>query len=383
MLGAVLAAGPAPAAPFVPADDALVLDRLPDREDAAGEALRRALAADPHNVDAVLALARHDIERAQRLADPRWLGRAEAAMRPLLATAEPPPKVVLLHAVVLQSNHDFAASLTALGQVLAAEPRNGQAWLTRASIEQVGADYRAALADCGHFAALLAGLAADTCTAGVMALTGRAPLALRALTISLRENAAAPAPVRLWAATLAAETAAWLDDASAERRFVDALAIDAADPYLLGAWTDWLLDHARHQDVIRLLAGATRIDPLLLRLALAEQALGRPEAAAHIADLAARFETSRLRGDTVHRREEARFRLQLQHDPQAAVALAAANWTVQREPADALVLLQAALAAGKPAAAAPVLAWLRDNRVQNVRLAALAAQLAASAGTGG
>ncbi len=82
-----------------------------------------------------------------------------------------------------------------------------------------------------------------------------------------------------------------------------------------------------------------------------------------------------MRGDTVHRREEARFTLDLLHQPDRALDLARANWDVQREPADARILLETALAAGHPDAAAPALAWQRDNHVQDARLDALAARL--------
>ncbi len=196
-----------------------------------------------------------------------------------------------------------------------------------------------------------------------MSLTGHAPLALRAITISLEQNAeevrASPS-TGVWAKTMAAETAERLNDPSAERRYRDALAIDSTDPYLLGAWSDWLLDQNRPQEVMALLQDRTRIDPLLLR------------ASGHVADLETRFEASRLRGDTVHRREEARFALSLQHRPAKALQLARANWDVQREPADARILLEAANAAGQPAAADPVRAWMRDNGVEDDRLSTLA-----------
>jgi len=56
--------------------------------------------------------------------------------------------------------------------------------------------------------------------------------------------------------------------------------------------------------------------------------------------------------------------------------LATENWNVHREPWDARVYLEAALAAGDAGGARPVLDWLRDNRVQDVKLAALARQAA-------
>ena len=376
----VLAAGNARATPFVPARDDVVLEVLPDAAINRANGLRsrqRALADNPHDLKLALDVARADLALSRSLGDPRYLGRAQAALAPWPAASHK-PDVLLLRAIIAESNHDFDGALTMLAEVLARDPRNTQAWLTRAAIYQAQADYRAALKDCGQFATFILGLAPDVCTASAMSLTGHAPLALRAVTLSLQVNAseAAREPgVALWAMTLAAETAARLDDPEAAPWFARALAVDAADPYLLGAWSDWLLDHQRPREVITLLAAYTRIDPLLLRLALAEQAVGDKALAGHIADLSARFEASRLRGDTVHRREEARFTLELLHQPDRALDLARANWSVQREPADARILMETALAAGHPDEAVPALAWQRDNHVQDARLDVMAARL--------
>ena len=372
---------PAQAIPTIPPTDETILEHLPGALDPAVRAARKldaALAVDPGNLALALQVVRADLDRARALGDPRYIGRAEAALARWPEAANTPIQIVLLRAIMLQSNHDFPASLAALGQVLAADRMNLQARLTRAAVYQVQARYADALADCGQVATSTIGLVPDICIASVMSVSGHARLALHAAMLSLSVNKAeagkAPGEA-LWALTLAAETAARLgDDDAAQSRFAQALAIDPNDPYLLGAWADWLLDHKRPQDVIGLLAGKTRIDPLLLRLALAEQALGAQAAAGHVGDLAARFEASRLRGDTVHRREEARFELALRHDAPRALRLARDNWDVQREPADARILLEAALAAGQTEAASPALDWLARNHVEDVMISALATQ---------
>ena len=121
-----------------------------------------------------------------------------------------------------------------------------------------------------------------------------------------------------------------------------------------------------------LVAGRTDNDNLLLRLVLAETATGDRGAGAHVELLAARHDASRLRGDTVHRREEARFVLGVKRDARGALALALGNWEVQREPWDLRVLLAAALAAKDPAAAAPALAFLDESHLEDVRIRAIA-----------
>jgi hypothetical protein len=128
--------------------------------------------------------------------------------------------------------------------------------------------------------------------------------------------------------------------------------------------------------VVDLLKRQIRADGLLLRLTLAEQALHAPAAGAHADALKARFSASRIRGDRLHRREEARFTLHVLKQPHDALRLSQENWAVHREPWDARIYLEAALAARNPGATRPVLDWLRENRVQDVKLASLAEEAA-------
>jgi hypothetical protein len=114
---------------------------------------------------------------------------------------------------------------------------------------------------------------------------------------------------------------------------------------------------------------------LLLRAALAAQRLGRAEADALASALRARFALNRLRGDAVHRREEARLALATPDGAQRALALARENFAEQREPWDARLLLEAALAAAAPHAATPALDWLRESGFEAPALGALRARL--------
>jgi hypothetical protein len=181
---------------------------------------------------------------------------------------------------------------------------------------------------------------------------------------------------RIWITTILAETTARTGAIrDAEQSFAEAFTVGIKDQYLLGAYADFLLDQHRYQDVISLLRSETRADGLLLRLVLAEQALKLPTLQNHTDELAARFAAGRDRGTTVHVREEARFILTLQHDAHRALPLAQANWNVQREPADARILLESALAAGNRSAAQPVLDWLNRNHVEDFRLHQLAKQI--------
>jgi hypothetical protein len=211
-------------------------------------------------------------------------------------------------------------------------------------------------------------------------LDSRARDGYRLLQEALSRSPGAEPLLRVWALTILAELAAQLgDSAAAEKRFREALTFERRDPYLLGAYADFLLDEDRPAEVLELLDGESRIDPLLLRLTLAERRLGVAGLDEHVALMQARFDAARRRGDSMHLREEARFTLDLLDRPPRAVELALENWATQREPSDARILLEAAVAAQDPAAAQPVLDWLARTGLQHVRLQALVDQLAEAA----
>jgi predicted Zn-dependent protease len=195
---------------------------------------------------------------------------------------------------------------------------------------------------------------------------------------ALETHSAANRSERIWAFTVLGETAARLGHATeAEELFKRALELEGSDAYLKSAYADLLLDEGRNQEAAALLKGESRADGLLLRLALAESQLKSQPASLelHIQTLRALFEAGHLRGDFVHQREEARFALRLLGEPRKALRLAQENWRVQREPADARILLESALAARDPAAAQSVLEFMRTSRLQDVHLTALAMKM--------
>jgi len=234
--------------------------------------------------------------------------------------------------------------------------------------------YGEARADCARIARLTLPLVTTACAAAPASLSGEAEPAYRSLALALARQPDADAALREWALTLSAEIA-WRrgDQAAADAQFRDALALDARDPYLLAAYSDFLLEHGRAAEVIALVKDYGRNDSLLLRLALAEARLPEMHAAyeAHRADLAARFDAARRRGDSLHRREEARYTLAIAGDTRAALELARANWQVQKEPADLRILIEAALAARDARTLEEARAWVASQKLEDAALTAL------------
>ena len=372
-LALLLFCGTVGAAPYLPDNDTIVLERLPEQADPSLKALKRiraALRANPSNLDVAAPVAKRAIEAARVTGDPRFLGQAQAALAPWWTMRDPPVPALLLRATVKQSQHDFVGALADLDRLIAIAPADGQARLTRATVLTVIGQYDNARRDCASLRALTSPLTVAACDAAPASLSGDAENAYHDLTLSLERPREAPA-VREWGETLAAEIAARRGDfVAAEIHFQAALALDPRDAYLRAAYADFLIDQGRPRDALPLVRDETKNDSLLLRLALVEQTLPDERAAfdRHRNDLATRFEAARARGDSLHRREEARFRLAIENDARAALGLARENWNVQREPADLRVLRQAARAAGDIAAISIVDNWIAANHTQDVAL---------------
>ena len=381
----VLFAQQAIAAPYIPAKGNDVLERLPRRNDPAQQELQRLrvqLAANPNNLALATAVARHHIATARSKTDPRYFGYAQAALAPWWAMPAPPNEVRLLRATLLQSTHHFPEAMRDLDAIVEAEPRNAQAWLTRATVQTVRGDYAAATASCARLSGITTQLVSNTCIASIGGMTGRAVASESLLELTLRRNTDAEPGMQVWVLTLLGEMAERRGDAAtAEARYTRALALDPKDSYLVGAYADFLLDQKRPADVIRLVKDQTRIDGLLLRHALALKQLPDQQAALKNADaeLKARFSAAMQRGDTVHQREQARYALHVRGERKNALVLAQKNWAVQKESADMRVLLEAALKAGDRRAAEPVLDWVAANKVEDVALQRLVKQLAGGA----
>ena len=366
----------AAAAPFVPADDAQVLERLPASNTPAFrelKSLRAAAAAAPGDLARASALATAYVRASRVEGDPRFLGYAESALGPWWKDPAAPTVVLLLRATIRQSRHEFDAAVADLDRVLQRSPANAQALLTRATVLTVQGKYAPAREDCSRLAGIAPEIYLAACIAAIDSVTGKADAAYAMLKGKLAAATGVDAAGRAWVETLLGEIAGRAGHGTAEAHFRAALAADDKDTYTLGAYSDWLLDAGRPAEVIALLRNETRVDPLLLRLALAQHAAQRPEAAASIETLRARFDASRARGDTVHQRENARFELFLRGNAKAALLLARENWKVQREPADVRLLAEAAVAAGDAGALASVRQWLAESGFDYPAVAALIA----------
>ena len=356
------------AGPYVPGSDSAILAELPAGTRRADVSARRLARA---RVDVAIPLAQFYIQQGRLSGDLRYLGYADAVLTPWAEQSPPVPDVLVLQATVQQSRHEFIASLATLDRALTARPNDPQALLIRATVLRVLGRYREAGAACEQFARLVEARLGALCVQSLRGLNGHLESAYTVLTQVSSQGWRNSE--KSWLYSELGEMAVRLGlDADAQRWYQQDLDLAPADFYVRAAYADLLLRQGRPGEALTLLQGHENFEPLLLRIAIAQRQLHDPRQAESRARLRAVFAAETQRGEAVHRREQARFLLEVEDQPKLSLAAAIDNWAVQREPDDVLALVNAAKGAGSPAAAEPALDFMRSQGLRDVRVNAAA-----------
>jgi tetratricopeptide (TPR) repeat protein len=368
------AASSAHAAQYLPSSDSAVLAELPAGtrySDVSARHLARS------RVDVAIPLAQFYIQQSRLRGDLRYLGYAQAVLAPWVDQYPPLPDVLVLQATLQQSRHEFSASLATLERALSVRPKDPQALLIQATVLRVLGRYLEAGAACEQFSRVVETRLGALCIQSLRGLNGHLDSAYAALTqVSTQGWLGAE---RSWLYSELGEMAVRLGrDDEAQRWFQQDLNIMPTDFYVRAAYADLLLRRGRPGEALTLLQGHDSFEPLLLRMAIAQRQLHDPRLAQTSARLNAAFAAEEQRGEAVHRREQARFLLEVQDQPALGLAAALENWAVQREPDDVLVLVNAAKAAANPAAAEPALAFVRASGQSDARITGISAVAVAS-----
>jgi len=354
----------AQAAPYTPSSDSVVLAELPAGTHYTDLAARRLARG---RLDVAVPLAQFYIQQSRLSGDLRYLGYAQAVLAPWVNQPAPAPDALVLYATVQQSRHEFSAALITLDRALKARPNDPQGLLTRATILRVLGRYPEASAACEQFALLVEPRLAALCVQSLRGLNGHLEAAYTSL-LQVSSQGWLDSE-KSWLYSELGEMAVRLGlDADAQRWFRQDLNLVPTDFYVRAAYADLLLRQGRADEALTLLQGQESFEPLLLRIAIAQKQLHDPRLAHSSELLRAAFAAETQRGEAVHRREQARFLLEVEAQPRLALAAASDNWTLQREPDDVLVLVSAARAAGDPAAAEPALQFVRTQGLRDARL---------------
>ncbi len=364
---------------FQPAPDAVV---LPRSAQAGGEvqALRQAATAwrlNPRDEAAALAYAREAFVLGLTEGDLRWYGAARTALDPWWSAERLSAPLHFMRALVRQGFHDFEGALIDLNASIALDPARAEAWSWRFALLLLTTKTDEARAACAGIAQRFGADEGAACDATLQVRTGRATAAVPVF----QRLAALPA----YQGPLAQD---WLRYHEGE-----ALRVAGQPDRAIGVWqshlqarprahlvrvslAELLNARGRHADALRLsLHDAVPADALLVQAVLAARALNDPQAAALDARALQRLQAQEARGEALIERPQMQYWIRTGRDVARGLALAARNWAEQQEPADAVLLAEAALALNEPARAAPLLDWLATTGYTDPALDPLAQQL--------
>ncbi|MBB3048281.1 thioredoxin-like negative regulator of GroEL [Litorivivens lipolytica] len=308
--------------------------RLPEGSDIVW---RRTLHNAPPNRD-LLTKVKRLIEHSREQGDLRALGQAEALLaKPTESTTE----IAVLKAVIAQRKHAFSEATVMLKQVLAQAPRHPQANFTLHNVALVQGNYALALSTCNRLGEIGYRLIQASCHYNLIGLEGQPEKAFTGLQSILQNPPAHSELESAWAMGTLAELAAAINHPETERYYSATLALSPKDHYSAAGLADWHLRQGAPDKALTVLSGRPSTDRLdLLRLIALRQSK-RPGSEPLQRELQQRFERASQRDETLHLYERARFLLDVENNPRAALELAERNFAIQKERAD-LQLLQRA-----------------------------------------
>lgn len=318
--------------------------------------------AKPDDLEAARAAASALIDAGRKAGNSRLVGAALGVLRPFLAK-DPAPETLRLAAEARQYQHDFTGALALLDRAITLDPALLDAILMRATIQVVVGNLAKAQEDCLSLRDQRPDIA-FLCQSTALTLTATAPEVykrLEGLTASDKLNPA----LKEWALSLMGEIAMLQGNTEPAKAHFQAVLAD--NPFALRErliLADLMLKEGASQEVTDLLKDAPPVDGVLIRRALAARASGDTTAAQQAQDeVAARVRQNLQLGLKAHAREDAMYFLWLAGDPAQALERAKVNWTMQHEIDDARLLIAAADAAGQPAEAISVLAWMKAQAI--------------------
>lgn len=310
------------------------------------------------------AAARVLINDGRDAGDSRLVGAALGVLRPFMAA--PDAEALYLAAVARQYQHDFPGALALLDTAARLDSSDVNVILTRATVQIVLGRFDRAAEDCDRLATLSRPDIAFLCQATNRLLTSDAPqIAVRLSAILERPGLLDPG-LTGWARGLLGEIEALHGTPAVARQHF--AAVIAENPLALRErllLADLLLADGQPGKALEVLAPAIPADGVLVRRAIAALSTGDDDLAASLsAELEARFGQNIALGLTAHAREETMYYLRVAKDPALALQRALVNWSHQHEIEDAQLLVDAAMFAGQPDAAVPVVRWMESQSVE-------------------
>lgn len=335
-----------------------------------------------NHLPAALAYARAVFVLGLTEGDLRWYGSAKAALQPWWDAATLPADGHFLRALVKQGFHDFKGGIDDLSAAITLDPTQAEYWSWRFSLRLLTANMAAARTDCDAIAQRFGQDEGQACAATLLYRTGQAQQAIPLLD-RLVDLPDYQGPF----------TQDWLryhqgEAYRAAGRVAQAIAVweqhlqSRPNSHLVKlSLTELLNQQGRFAQAKRHAGSASPTDALLVQALLAGRGLKDGDTQRLAEQFENRMNNQSLRGESLIERPTMVYLITYGRDNAKGLQLAAENWRTQNEPADAVLLVQAALKAGQPKLAEPVLGWMKATGYTDPVLKPLAEELKSRLGT--
>ncbi|OHU86250.1 MULTISPECIES: tetratricopeptide repeat protein [Pseudoalteromonas] len=318
---------------FIPTSEEFILDSWPLVDD---------------NAPAQMSL--DDIE--QLLTQAQWVGksaynisRAQTQLQPYLQTQSPTPQAWYLSARILQQQHKFKAALEALQKSLTLDASNVSAWLLKANIHLAMAQYQPAQRACIALLGNTDMLIASACSLEVASYQKDIAQSYVMLSDLVQRYGLPNSQLeQAWLLQILADMAHRQGLQQAALQWLEKYTNEQKPLSLMVLWADVQLALNNPVAVITKIPHTFKQadfydDPLLLRLAIAEQQLNTRSY--WTSQLKVRIELRSDRQDMMHAADIARFYIDVESHPKQALEWANINWSMSKLAADKELLQRA------------------------------------------
>ena len=347
-------------------------------------ALDQAWRAQPQDLPAALAYARAVFILGFNEGDLRWFGSAKAALMPWWQAADLPADGLFMRGLVKQGFHDFDGGLQDINQAISLNPERAEFWSWRFALHLLQANMSAARQDATEIAQRFGAQEGQIYRAVLLYRTGQALPAVQWLSAAMRSPDYQDAASQVWIGFHLGE--AHRVAQQPERAITVWQRLLQAHPqsHLLRLSLADLLNQQGQFQQAKAVAtansaklNANLTDALLMQALLASRGLKAPDEAALARQMAARLQSQALRRESLIERPKLIYQIAYGQDLAAGLALSIENWQLQKEPPDAVLFAQAALALKQARAAEPVVQWAQATGYTDPQLAPLLLQLKA------
>ena len=345
-------------------------------------ALDKAWRAQPQHLDTALAYGRAVFTLGLHEGDLRWYGSAKAALGPWWQATELPAQAYFLRGLVKQGFHDFQGGLADINRAIALNPQQAEFWSWRFALHLLQAEIIMARQDVDEIERLFGSAEADTYRAILLYRTGQPEPAVHRLTRTIRLPQYQDESSQDWLSFHLGEAhrvAGQSEQAIAV--WSDRLKRNSRSHLLRLSLADLLNLQGRHAQAKAIATNqadmASLTDALLMQALLASRGSKDADESALAKQMAARLRAQALREESLIERPKLIYQIAYGQDIAAGLALSIENWNLQKEPPDAALFVQAALALGKAQAATPVVEWVEKTGYSDPQLGPLIKQLKA------